>query len=795
MAREGKGFDRNEVGKILRSVEKSAPDQVVLFTVRNAVRMLQFLVLEEGLDRWIVDGIDYRGKYLVTIWQAIAITYTLPSYKGSVKDLPLLAVVDNLKRAEKLMGNTVTGVVQLAFKSATAKNHVDLVVNALHSMRQIEQIAMLDENLSNILIDTVRADIALLRFGKDLLSLKIFQGEMRSDIYKYERQWNEELKYLIGFYSTNGYGSLSQHILKITNDYEYLKRGEVYRDELYKWLKVSGKEIDKLAVAYNGEKEKPRTNYVPSSMLREDSQGEDALNREELARALAKIISSSKVDHMTIGLLGDWGSGKSFLLNLTKKRLNQERQGIQFICGEFNAWRYENSENIQAGIAQEAVSALTKDLNFCKKQRLTLNFAWKIHKGRFLISLALLLIAVISLIVSSYLDFYTDSWSWLAGILAVFGFSGLAGFSVLLKGVVAHPMAKELRTYLKLPTYGADLGKIPVMQKHLKALSSLRLGKGCLFKEKNKELRLLYVVDDLDRCGPDGIVKTLEGIRLMLDIPHVIVIIAIDPRIALAALATHYEKIAKHHVGRSELAIARDYLGKIVHLPISLSQPDQDTVAAYVEYLFGAEEYVKDSSADAALPKESKVADETNSMRTKSESSPSSSSSKKTEPGETPKSEQIEAPRTQQEARTLTGMSPQHQAAFQHWVKAFEMHNPRQIKRLYNSYNLMRHYYGEENPSVMKGIYPYPRMVGLILLEWINEKPSGERHQYKVALWGGGDQPRKNDAEGLIFSNAREVVSPEVLKREVMPFVLPAVENKAVDDKENAINVKSGNST
>jgi hypothetical protein len=73
--------------------------------------------------------------------------------------------------------------------------------------------------------------------------------------------------------------------------------------------------------------------------------------------------------------------------------------------------------------------------------------------------------------------------------------------------------------------------------------------------------RLLFVVDDLDRCSPEGIFKTFEAIRLVLDLPQVIVVVAVDQRIALAALALHYEKLTKHHQLNDAKAISIEALG------------------------------------------------------------------------------------------------------------------------------------------------------------------------------------------------------------------------------------------
>jgi hypothetical protein len=53
-----------------------------------------------------------------------------------------------------------------------------------------------------------------------------------------------------------------------------------------------------------------------------------------------------------------------------------------------------------------------------------------------------------------------------------------------------------------------------------------------------------------------------------MNLENVVVIIAIDPRMALAALANHYHDLAEKWSDQSSHDIARDYLGKIFTIPI-----------------------------------------------------------------------------------------------------------------------------------------------------------------------------------------------------------------------------------
>ena len=152
------------------------------------------------------------------------------------------------------------------------------------------------------------------------------------------------------------------------------------------------------------------------------------------------------------------------------------------------------------------------------------------------------------------------------------------------KRFLEHPLAEDMKTYLQLPSYGKHLGEVPVIKKELKALCKTRL-------QKDTD-RLLVVVDDLDRCNPQAITDTFDAIRLVMDpedLSQVAVIIAVDDRIAFRALARHYQNMqvvepeeGKRRVSRSKEEIARDYLSKIIQLPLRLEPPNERGVREFI---------------------------------------------------------------------------------------------------------------------------------------------------------------------------------------------------------------------
>ncbi|QLQ24662.1 MAG: hypothetical protein HZT41_07190 [Dechloromonas sp.] len=93
--------------------------------------------------------------------------------------------------------------------------------------------------------------------------------------------------------------------------------------------------------------------------------------------------------------------------------------------------------------------------------------------------------------------------------------------------------------------------------------------------------QLLLVVDDLDRCGINTVKEVLDAVRLVVDIPHVTTLIAIDERMAFAAVEKNYDQFG--HAGRPPAQVARDYLAKVLQVSVVLPLVDRDGVRQYVD--------------------------------------------------------------------------------------------------------------------------------------------------------------------------------------------------------------------
>jgi len=372
----------------------------------------------------------------------------------------------------------------------------------------------------------------------------------------------------------------------------------------------------------------------------------DQLGRQHIVDALAKMISHREQEApFTIGVFGNWGSGKSSLVDLVFRQVKSLHAGKnkyfkQFKIITFNAWEYERTENIAVGLTQEVVKGLVGEELLHRKFIIRTKYAFTMHKWSSRISLFGLL-ALFAFSVWNYLakeqvktetqeyksyetlgtlpdtldrkeevviikrdhSFITtntvtrqflendsilttstvkteptseakdenesfDAWYLLKQ------FSSGGGVLFLLyffKRLSDNPLTTKFLSNTKIPDYKDQLGIIPLLKEQMAVLSKITVG---------ERKRMIVFVDDLDRCSKKTIMKTLEAVHRVLYSTNAIVIIAIDHRIALSAIASSIED---EDPIRTKDEVARDFLGKIIQLPLRINDPTDESIANYID--------------------------------------------------------------------------------------------------------------------------------------------------------------------------------------------------------------------
>ncbi len=508
----------------------------------------------------------------------------------------------------------------------------------------------------------------------------------------------------------------------------------------------------------------------------------DTLSREPLVRVLSQMCGSRKQGTpFTLALLGDWGSGKTSLMKMLEKELKgQDETAFEFAW--FKAWEYEHTDNMAAGLADEVFAGLTKEASWLERLWLRMRFLWNEYLRRmlgFVWPIALVLTFV----------FWQGWHAWILDFLKSEGTEGIAktggvvGFAWLLvlvlprlKAIWEHPISGNLRSGFQLPKFREHLGLIPVIKGHVKQLCKWRLGTWTSFHfspplMRKASRRLLVFVDDLDRCSPKCVAEAFDAIRLIMNEEHVIVVIGIDLRIAMQAMATNYKEQASER--RSEFEIARDYLGKIVQLFVRLRKPTPESIGKFVgKSLFeDVEQRVDSEPLPPVVAEKSKTPElgaavagrddgkgqsvesgELVELEGKERGDPSGG---QPEGGDESKTE--ETVEEIAEARDRLGKvmkdTTWERDHFVELSQAFEMHNPRQLSRLQNSYRLMKGWLGQGGRET-DDMNRKRLMFAIFWGEFVASAGACARETVEAGLWGDGSFELGD--EGLVDLPERE---------------------------------------
>lgn len=247
----------------------------------------------------------------------------------------------------------------------------------------------------------------------------------------------------------------------------------------------------------------------------------DALGLGAIAAGLAFFLRNDKTKPpLAIGVSGRWGSGKSSLMNLLKKNL--ENYGSRPVW--FNAWHHQKEEQLLAALLQaiktQAVPTLPAGLGF------RLRLAWvRLQRHWFRIALAAAFVFLVYRLevflhqqaaVASFLN------SLLAGKLAE-GLRDLLPQNLLTIVTGSAALLKVLSA--GLTAFGTDPASLlssiskGTRVKDLAAQTSFRERFAQEFADVTQALgkkRMVILVDDLDRCRPEKVREVLEAVNFLV---------------------------------------------------------------------------------------------------------------------------------------------------------------------------------------------------------------------------------------------------------------------------------------
>ncbi|WP_173005735.1 KAP family P-loop NTPase fold protein [Faecalicatena contorta] len=297
----------------------------------------------------------------------------------------------------------------------------------------------------------------------------------------------------------------------------------------------------------------------------------DYLHFSVVSKTAADLIIESGDNPISIGISGSWGTGKSSMVKMIGKDLNEQSSDNNYIFLEFNAWLYQGYEDAKSALLQSVTTKLTEEM---KKQKIDedgelgkkfKNFLKRINWFQ-VSKLALPLLAGLIPgatpvgVIANFANAIKSSWN---------NRDKKSENSEAINTAI-EGLAPELENLLNDNEEMSE----PVT----KQIEEIRKE----FQEilKKLKVKLVVLVDDLDRCLPETAISTLEAMRLLLFVERTAFIIAADEQMIRNGVRAHFNGV--------ELSdeLVTSYFDKLIQVPIKIPHLGIAEVKVYIVLLF-----------------------------------------------------------------------------------------------------------------------------------------------------------------------------------------------------------------
>jgi predicted KAP-like P-loop ATPase len=268
----------------------------------------------------------------------------------------------------------------------------------------------------------------------------------------------------------------------------------------------------------------------------------------------------------TIGIYGDWGSGKSSLMEMLISKLSNEKEK-NILCIKFNGWLFEGYEDAKVAL----IGTILDEIN--KKKRLSKKATDKLKELYENIDYIKLFSKLAKLSIDLFLTggTFTLTDFTVTTIKNVLKKNGKEISSEDIKDILGilknNKTSNETNKYLRerVTTFHKDFEQL---------LDEIKID------------RLVVFIDELDRCNHSTILDTLEAIRLFLFAKGTSFVIGADERQIRYAVQMKYPTVEGNQID-----IGKEYLEKLIQYPIRIPQLGQKEVEFYLMLLFFEKEY------------------------------------------------------------------------------------------------------------------------------------------------------------------------------------------------------------
>lgn len=316
----------------------------------------------------------------------------------------------------------------------------------------------------------------------------------------------------------------------------------------------------------------------------------DVLGLGRKADALAAFLGNPRTEPpLTFGIMGEWGKGKSSLMNLLRNRLG--RDGFTTVW--FNAWHHQSEESLLASLLETIRRTRIAPWWTLDGIRFRLNLLFKrVVHGRET-DWVLLLSGVVAFLILCRWNPLGLEWNFASVEAFLQGLEeGTWGSRMMGMGgtlVTALPLGLSALTFWKmlrraLVVFDANPSRLLADAAGRATLRDMSAKVGFReefrreFLEVAEALRhapLVIFIDDLDRCQPGKVMEILESINFLVTCGPCYFVVAMDKRQITRAIIVHDDSVIRMFNDRGE-AHAQEYLEKIINIEVPVPEPGPD---------------------------------------------------------------------------------------------------------------------------------------------------------------------------------------------------------------------------
>jgi len=259
------------------------------------------------------------------------------------------------------------------------------------------------------------------------------------------------------------------------------------------------------------------------------------LDFDSYTNAIVKMIKNS-YPNFTIGIYGDWGTGKTTLMKSIEKQFEGNEENILTVW--FDAWKYENEKQFALIPLLKVISYSIKDGDNEKRK---LKDALK--------ETAIFTVGLSTDIVSSLVSNYAGK-----------EMGGLLKRSL---EAATNKLIPQLKKLSEIDSNSIFYNGIKNIQE---AIDGLRLRKG--------GFKIIIFVDDLDRCSENKILQILESIKIFLSLNGIIYVLGIS-----------HDRVVELINKKYQTKNGEDYLKKFVQIPLTLTDWNAEEIEKLIDHL------------------------------------------------------------------------------------------------------------------------------------------------------------------------------------------------------------------